>query len=266
MSPDEVLVLVASIVAGPGALTLWFFRLSRVTRLGLRSPYIGSLRLLLVASAALLVVVLRTLAAPDVRDDIRYLALYFLLGLAWLRLSEFGFSIVGASVRDDLVERRNGAALPAIAGALLGAVCCYAGGNIGAGPGWWVVVFSAGLATLGLGAVWVFLDRMTNASDRVRIDRDVAAGSRLGALLLATGAIFGRAVAGDWHSAPATVVDFFVLAWPAAGLAVVALAAERGSAPVHALPGEPIRFLPGAVGVGYLVAAAAYIALLGWPA
>ena len=36
------------------------------------------------------------------------------------------------------------AAVPAVVGALVGVTFCYAGGNIGDGPGWWVVVFSAG--------------------------------------------------------------------------------------------------------------------------
>jgi hypothetical protein len=35
------------------------------------------------------------------------------------------------------------------AGAILGLTLAFARGNIGNGPGWWVVVFSAGMSTLG---------------------------------------------------------------------------------------------------------------------
>jgi uncharacterized membrane protein YjfL (UPF0719 family) len=265
MSPDEGLLLVLSVVAGPVALTIWFFRLARVSRLGRGPSYVAGLRSATIASAAVLVLVLRTLSAPDVRDDFTYLALYFLLGLAWLRLSEFLFGLVGTSGRDDVIERRNGAALPVTSGAMLGAVLCYAGGNIGAGPGWWVVVFSAALATCGLFAVWIGMDLATNVAERVRIDRDAAAGGRMGALLVAVGAVLGRAVAGDWQSLSATLVDFVVVGWPAVGLLALAIAAERGTPPAYGAPGGEGRFSPGAVGSLYLVLAFAYIAWLGWP-
>lgn len=265
MSPDEGLVLVLSVLAGPVALMIWFFRMARVSALGQRSTYLGGLRSAVIVSGAILVLVLRTLAAPDVRDDPVYLAFYFLLGLAWLRLVEFLFGFVGTSGRDDVIERRNGAALPMTAGVMIGATLCYAGGNIGAGPGWWVVVFSAGLATLGLFAVWLGVDRATNVAERLRIDRDAAAGGRLGALLVASGAILGRAVVGDWESAPATIVDFVVLGWPVVGLLALAIAAERGTAPTYGAPGDHVRFSPGAVGSLYLAIAVAYIVFLGWP-
>ena len=49
----------------------------------------------------------------------------------------------------------NAAAAMATAGATIGVTLSYAGGNIGDGPGWWVVVFSAAIATAGLFACWL---------------------------------------------------------------------------------------------------------------
>ena len=60
--------------------------------------------------------------------------------------------------------------------------------NIGDGPGWWVVVFAAGLATAALFAAWLVLAQIGHGVDAVTIDRDLAAGVRLGAFLAACGA------------------------------------------------------------------------------
>jgi hypothetical protein len=62
-------------------------------------------------------------------------------------------SFLGVSARDDVLERRNSAALIAVVGALLGAILCIAGGNIGEGPGVEVVIASAGTAL----CVWFVL-------------------------------------------------------------------------------------------------------------
>src|SRR4051812_13339427 len=84
---------------------------------------------------------------------------------------------------------------------------CHAGANIGNGPGWWVVIFSAALATGSLLVLWIALADLTPVADAVAIDRDPAAGIRLGGWLAASGLVLGRAVAGDWESAWQTVAE-----------------------------------------------------------
>ena len=266
MSGDEVFVTVLSLVVGPVAWAVWVFRAAGVQRLRGRQPRLGVILAVVSACAVVLLAVLRTIAAPDVRDDPAYLVMYFVLGLAWLRVAEFCFAYAGVSVRDDVLERGNTAALLAASGALVGVTLCYAGGNIGSGPGWWVVVFSAGLATAGLAAVWLVVDRAANMSDLVTIERDPAAGLRLGSLLAACGVILGRAVAGDWHSVDATVVDFVRIGWAAAPLVVVAIGIERAAKPTVAEP-RPSVALAGVVpAVIYLIAAAVTVIVAGWPA
>ena len=105
------------------------------------------------------------------------------------------------------MERANGSASLAVAGAIIGITLAYAGGNIGDGPGWWVVVFCAALATLALFAAWMLLELASGVSDAVTVDRDPSAGMRLGGFLVACGLILGRS-AGDWISVDATVRDF----------------------------------------------------------
>jgi len=204
-------------------------------------------------------------SAPDVRHAPQYLLLYLVLGLAWLRASAYGFTYAGLSLRDDVIERGNAAALAAVSGALAGVNFCYAGSNIGSGPGWWVVVFSGALATVGLGAIWLLVDQMTGVNDLVTIDRDPAAGARLGGLLAASGLIFGRAVAGDWNSVQATVEDFARIGWVVLPVAGAALLVERVAKPTVARP-HPSAAAAGALpALVYLLFAAAYILAIGWP-
>jgi uncharacterized membrane protein YjfL (UPF0719 family) len=210
--------------------------------------------------AALLWGVLRNLAADDVREAPVYLYLYMVLGAAWLAVAVRFLPLFGLSARDDVVERGNRAAALALSGALLGITLCYAGGNIGNGPGWWVVVFCAALATGALFALWFSLDQVTGLADAVTIDRDPAAGVRAAAFFLGTGLILGRAVAGDWESATATVSDFGAAGWPALVLFLLAVYVERHLRPTAERPNLPLvthGWLPAAAYLGLAAAAVA---------
>ena len=149
---------------------------------------------------------------------------------------------------------------------MLGVTLCYAGGNIGDGPGWWVVVFSAALATGTLCVAWAALTTLTPAADAVAIDRDPAAGLRLGAFLLASGLILGRGVAGDWESAQATVADFTAALPAAAAILILAIVVERIARPTPERPRAAVvtfGLLPAAL---YLAIAMAAVSMIGWPA
>jgi hypothetical protein len=240
MSGDEVVVTVVSVLFGPVAWAWWLLRAASFDALRpRRRPAVAPAAAIGVAGLVVFAV-LRFLAADDVRDAPQYLAMYFLLGLAWMRLAALAFPLAGLSPRDDVIERGNPAALPAWMGGLWGVACCYAGGNVGNGPGWWVVVFSAALATAGLGAVWVFVAGRTALAEAVTVDRDRAAGIRLGGLLLASGLVLGAAVMGDWVTAGATVVDFVRRAWPVIPIALVAIANESVQRPTPARPQAPV--------------------------
>jgi uncharacterized membrane protein YjfL (UPF0719 family) len=180
------------------------------------------------------------LAADDVRGDSIYVFFYLVMGAAWVAVSIYTLALLGLSLRDDVVERGNRAAGVALAGALVGLTLCYAGGNIGNGPGWWVVVFSAGLATGTLFLLWFALDQVTGLADTVTIDRDRAAGLRLAGYFVAGGLILGRAVAGDWESAAGTVADFVRLGWPVAPLFLAAFLVERSFRPTPEKPEWPV--------------------------
>jgi hypothetical protein len=184
------------------------------------------------------------------------------MGTAWLAVAIQVLPVLGISPRDDVIERNNTSAAYAVTGALIGLALAFSGGNVGNGPGWWVVLFSSGLATLSLVGLWLILESSTAVSETITVDRDRSAGIRLGGFFSATGAICGRAVAGDWVSAQATIRDFVGTVQPALALLVIAIVIERAARP------RPRR-RTASVSVGvlaamfYLAVAMAHVYLLG---
>lgn len=265
MSGDELVISFCSMVVAGLTWGVWYAQPRWIRTL---RPAATARRLLDIApilSAAVLLGVLKVLSAHDVRDDIRYLGLYFLLGAAWVGVAMFCIPVSGISARDDVLERGNASAAWGIAGAMLGITLCFAGGNIGDGPGWWVVVFSAVLATIGLFAVWLLFEALTGVSDTVTIDRDLSAGLRLGGLLVACALLLGRAVAGDWVSAGETLRDFAESAWPVLVLLALAVLVERVARPTHARP-VPAVFAHGLLpALIFLAGAGVHVLRLGIP-
>ena len=222
MSGDEILVFVLSAVVGTVAWLGWYLPPLRIARLGAPTPGRGLLLAVPLLAAGVLFLILQTASASDVRDDSRYRSLYLAFGLAWVGVASRASGLLGLSPRDDVFERGNRAAALGLAGAVLGFTLAFAGGNIGNGPGWWVVAFSAGLATAALFVSWLALQVTSRVSELVTVDRDLAAGVRLAGFLVALGVVFGRAAAGDWVSAEATLRDFAAFSIPAAPIILVA--------------------------------------------
>jgi uncharacterized membrane protein YjfL (UPF0719 family) len=271
MSPDEVFVLIITgVVAGVGW-GRWYWRLLRGSRLGARGTGRLVLGLMPPACLSTLYLVLRTLASFDVRGSVPYLLFYLLFGAAWLAIGRGAFTPLGISWLDDALERRNGAAAVAVGGGLLGLMACYAGANIGDGPGWWCVLIAGALASAAWLLLWALLQCAASLAERITVDRDPATAWRLAGFLLATGLLCGRGAAGDWTSAPQTVREF-AAAWPALPLLALAIAVETvAGQPV--VPGRayPLpRHAPGrlaqdggrGVGVAALYVALALLALL----
>ena len=257
MSGDEVFMLIASAIVALVSWGAWYIKPALVQGVRRRPPAWRLLRLTPLLAAALLWAVLRNAASFDVRDDPRYLTFYLVLGAAWVGVWIRWLAVTGISTRDDVVERSNGSAALAVTGALFGITLAYAGGNVGNGPGWWVVVFSAALATLALFGAWILLETLTGVSDIVTVDRDPSAGFRLGGFLIACGLILGRSVAGDWVSAEATVRDFAAAAWPVIVLVIAAAIVERVARPTPETP-RPSLVAYGFIPTVFYVAGAVY--------
>jgi uncharacterized membrane protein YjfL (UPF0719 family) len=226
--PDfEVFAAVVSLVVAAQAWGNWYRSIASLS--SFRESITAKLTLVLIPPACLLffAVVVEKLGAPEVRQDPLYAGFYALIAAAWLGGNVLLFPLLGISPRDDVIERANVAALYPVSGALIGAACCFAGANIGNGPGIEAVLFSALLSTSLFFVCWLAVELTTRISDTITIDRDRAAAVRLSGFLVALGLLCGWAVAGDWVSAFATVRDFAGSSWPVLVLTIAAVAVER---------------------------------------
>jgi len=178
-------------------------------------------------SAGTLIVVLCFWSADDVRWDAGEVIFYFVFALAWVVLAQFGFALLGISLRDDVAERANSAAGFALNGYTLGVTFCIAGANVGNGPGFEIVLFCTGLATAALLLLWVLFHIATGAADMITIERDLGMGIRTGGWLAGTGLVLGASVAGDWTSTLSTLHDFVRYTWPVFLLSALLAILER---------------------------------------
>jgi hypothetical protein len=242
----------------------WYWRLARVSSWLSPRRQRSGLFLTPVLCLALLFLVLKYLAAADVRQSGVYLSFYVVVGAAWVGLAGSALPWFGLDPRLDVAERRNAAASTAISGALLGATCCLAGGNVGDGPGCHVVLFSALLSTGGFFLAWLVLERLTGTAEAITVERDQATGLRLAGWLVALGLILGYAVTGTWVSAADTLTDFLWCGWPVLPLTGLAAVLHWSGAP------SPTRPRPDRVGWGvlpaalYLALALTYLGYRGW--
>lgn len=253
MSDGETLVLIVSGLIAIVAWPLWFVRVLRVKSLAPASASLAPVLLAPWVSAALLYAVLKTAASSDVVDDPKYVFMYQVFGAAWVAVGALWLRRLGISLVDDAVERRNAAASWAIAGFVVGLTIVFAGSNIGDGPGWWVVLFTGGLATSVYLLLWWGRERFESISETVVIDRDLATGLRIAGWSVATGLVLGRAAAGDWTGTGAAVVDFVDFGWPAVLMTGLAVLVEPRLRPTPETPRPSPLFsglLPAAVFVG----------------
>ena len=256
MSEDEVFVLIGCSIVTLFTWLPWLWHAAFTARRCSRLSHRWGLYVFPLLCAAALAAVLRLYSSWDVQSNPVYIVFYLVMGAAWVGFASRFLGLFGLSARDDVIERANPAAAYAIGGALLGITLCFAGGNIGDGPGWWVVVFSAALSTLAFFILWALLNRFTGLADSVTVDRDPASGLRLAGYFIGAGLILGRSVAGDWVSMEATVLDFMKTAWPVLLLWIAAVLLERTFRPNRERP------LPSPLVYG-LAPLAAYVALAG---
>jgi hypothetical protein len=259
VSDDEMVLAIVSALAAAFLWGLWYASLLPVRGFGRRPAAVRRVALAPLAAMAVLWFVLRNMASFDVQDDLRYLLMYLAVGAAWTGLGVRLLPWFGLDVRRDVAERRNDAAAVAIGGAVLGSALCFAGGNIGDGPGWWVVLIAALMANAGLFWVWGVLERLSNVSEVVTVERDLAAGIRLAGVLIASGLVLGRAVAGDWVSLDATIRDFALTAWPVLLFAAMAVFVERMARPTVEQPSAPVGTWGAAPAILYVALAAIYV-------
>jgi uncharacterized membrane protein YjfL (UPF0719 family) len=232
-------IFIAFDAAAVVVLGMWLYRLFAPTHHVYRQlRWRLAILVALAASAAAILFVLRQWASFDVVDAPYYIVGYMSLGVIWITFSAGLLArFTDIRLQQDVRERNNFAAAVALGGMMLGNAIAYAGGNIGDGPGWWVVIFSALLSTVTVYAAVCVIALASEGEERITIDHDVGAAVRFGAVAVGIGIIAGRAAAGDWVSVPATVRDFVAVAWPALLFVAAAVIHERMTPPAYAADG-----------------------------
>lgn len=233
---DEAFVLWTTSAIGLVAIIKWLLMLGRVgTFAGKRSQRLP-LYVFPLAGLGVVFWALWFWSAHEIQENRTYVILFMTTAVTWLAIAQIGFRWFGISVRDDALENRNEAATAAVSGGFLGVALAFAGSNIGEGPSIWNTMFAAAVATAAFFLLWGVLELTTHVSDVIAIDRDLASGIRLAGLLVAIGLILGRAAAGDWESAEATVRDLLRLGWPTAALVVFAAVMQKYARPTPRNP------------------------------
>lgn len=266
-SGDEFIFMAVATALGLYGAVRWYYELFSVSTLCSGTSNRALLGLTPLATLLVLYLVIRSWADPVfVAGHLDYTLLFMAGGCMWLFLVPELFSVTGISTSDDAMRRHNPAAAWAVAGGMMGVMLAYAGSNVGNGPTIWTTLIPAFVATVSLLAVWVVLELVGGAADAITLDHDVAGGIRLAAFLICSGAIFGRAMAGDWYDWPGTYREFAKLSCPVP-LMLLPLAAGMN----RILAPSPERLHPGvaACGVipaaGFVVITLVYLAMLGLP-
>lgn len=215
----------------------------------------------LLLSLFVLYFVLTTWASWDVRASTFYVLGYLAMGVIWVFGSvKFLGTFVDIRLQEDVREHNNLAAAVLIGALALAVTFAFAGGNIGDGPGWWVVVFSAVLSTLLVyGVAWA-VSFFTDGEERITVDHDMATAIRLGSALIGAGLIAGRSVAGNWISVEGTVADWARTGWPVAIIAIAAVLIERVSPPWYLRNMIPQSLL---LAIAFIGVSALYVTSLG---
>lgn len=260
MDESDTIPLLASLAVAIFCWARWYYGFTKRAAFAVsRAPQLPALAAP-PACALMLFAILRLYSSHDVRNSAFYLFFYMLMGAAWTGLGLHFTRWFGIDAWLDAAERGNRSAAFALAGAATGLTGCYAGANIGDGPGWWVVVVCAALATAAWALAWAVLEALAGFGEEIAVERNERAGILLGGYLAASGLLLGGCVAGDWVSLEGAVHDFGAAAWPALLLVAAAIVLER----VARAAGRRAVWLFGAgPALALLAVALAYVATLG---
>jgi hypothetical protein len=205
----------------------WYTGVFRMNRLAAPRSYRLVLGLAPIACVLFLLVCIHSSAAKPIRGSARSAVIYVAFGVAALGVSAQLSRLLGVSARDDVLERRNPAALVAIVGAFVGATLFLAGSCAGHELGLEIVIVAAAVTMFTWFFLWCLVELASGqvVSERITVERDSGSAVRLAGLLTANGLVLGAAAAGGWI--PDRFPDFALSASPALAFTAVAVVVER---------------------------------------
>jgi hypothetical protein len=229
MYASEGILFLISIVFTVVFIKMWYSPLKRAKPKGRNSGARFTLGLMPIFALSAMTAILTTVADPTVAESPFWVFYYILVGFAWLQCAfHFVFRCFDLSWIDDVVNKNRAepALLPVI-GCFFGLTLIYSGANIGEGPGWWCVIYAVAAGTI----MWFFyghiLHKTTDVFSTITISRDLPCAIRMGAYLLASGAILAYASAGDSVSPAIDIINIFACSLAAIPLMILAIIVEK---------------------------------------
>jgi hypothetical protein len=202
---------------------------------------------------------LQNWADSRVTGHLDYIALFLLVGAASILILRKVFGVFGISLRDDVLDRDNPAALIVVCGTMLAIGIVYAGANVGRGPTIWTTLLPAFAGMFALGAIRLFVELAGGRIfESITIDRDISSGWRLAGMMVGCAILLGRAAGGNWVSWPQTWDDFVRFGWPVILIALAATILHHTLRPTAARPSPRVNLC------GILPASVFLLAGLGW--
>jgi hypothetical protein len=155
-----------------------------------------------------LLLALATYATAEVSSSAGYCLLFLGWGAIATEAVTRGLAALGLDADADGLERNNAAARFTIGGAWIACTCCAIGANLGEGDELNTTSVPLVWCATALLAVACVVALATRGFAAVTVERERAAGLRLGAMFVAASIPLAHAASGDWVSIQATAADF----------------------------------------------------------
>ena len=225
----EIIIFVPAFVAAVIFITRWYLPINSTFPRNSCKGARNILRILPVVSSAIMLVTLCTLAAPSVVENPFWIFYYLVIGFVWIfPAMSLTFRCFDLSWRDDVINKTQTqpAVLP-VAGSVIGITLIYSGANIGDGPGWWCVIYAAGMGTVMWFILGHIIQKTTDVFSTVTIGRDKPCAIRMFAYLSASGLALAHASSGDSISFYIDIIEIAVTSLTAIPIAVLAILVEK---------------------------------------
>ena len=207
MDDGEVLVAIGALVISGVLWSRWFYRVAVVfaprTSRALRAAVIAAPPLFLTIVA----IGLHLTAPVDVKNSPGYITLFTLVAAVTLFVGSTVLRYVGVDILTNGIEGGNLSTVIAGTGAWAGAAALNIGANIGQGAEIYTTLFPLALGVVMLAAFTALVAWCTALPESITGMRSIAAGIRLGSLLLSASLPLAAKASGDWVSASGTFDD-----------------------------------------------------------
>jgi uncharacterized membrane protein YjfL (UPF0719 family) len=245
MTTGELFLLMIGLSGTALGMIFWYRPLFGIRSFTLPAMVRFGLFLLPLVSVLIIISILSAFAAAEVRQNLKYLLLFVLLGLAWCFALVLMMPLFGLNYRADALHGGNLSVATVATGLMVGTAFLFAGSNIGEGETVWSTVIPAIVATAVFLLSWAIIEIIAKPFEAITLERDQTSAVRLAGAHVANGIILGRAMAGDYVTAADTARDFVATSWPVLAIVSATIVLQRWLSPQKSKAESPDVFRTG---------------------